>query len=224
MKKKFKSVIIVEAAVLAALLVVCGVFHFRDANAPTKSEQMAASQTTPAESTAGDTTTSTTAKPATEATTKPTDSSKKENKPEVEPSGALEVFDFDAPENTQPTTKPSSTTKPSATTKPTTKPSATTKPTVGADVGVEDAPDDGWDEDEPTTPTQPDLTPNGGISYEEYLVMSSDEQTAYRETFDSTGDFFDWYNAAKKAYDDANAGIDIGDGSINLEDIINGNV
>lgn len=61
------------------------------------------------------------------------------------------------------------------------------------------------------------------LSYEEYIKMTSDEQTAYRKTFDSTQAFFEWYNAAKAEYDEKNAGIDIGDGSVDLGDIIGGN-
>lgn len=60
------------------------------------------------------------------------------------------------------------------------------------------------------------------LTYEEYIAMTAEEQSAYRKTFESTKAFFDWYNAAKAEYDEKNAGLDIGDGSVDLGDIMGG--
>jgi hypothetical protein len=52
--------------------------------------------------------------------------------------------------------------------------------------------------------------------------MSPAEQQAYVESFDSIDQFFDWYNTAKAEYEAANPPIDVGDGVIDMEDIIGG--
>ena len=87
---------------------------------------------------------------------------------------------------TQPTTKP--------TTQPTTKP--TTQPTAPSTSGSTDT----------TESTNPPSTEQEGTSmdYERYLNMSAAEKTAFQNTFATTQAFFDWYNAALKAHQEAN--------------------
>jgi len=75
------------------------------------------------------------------------------------------------------------------------------------------------EEDETPDDTEPIVT----MTYKQYIELSAAEQAAFRKTFDSISDFFAWYNAAKAEYDAQNPGIDIGDGSIDLEDIMNNN-
>ena len=53
------------------------------------------------------------------------------------------------------------------------------------------------------------------LTYEEFWALSGDEQLEYKESFKSTEAFYAWYNDAKKAYIEANPGIDIGDGDLN---------
>lgn len=60
------------------------------------------------------------------------------------------------------------------------------------------------------------------VTYEEYNAMSDAEQEAFYYSFDSADDYFEWYNAAKKTYEDNRNDIVIGgDGSIDLGDILN---
>lgn len=62
------------------------------------------------------------------------------------------------------------------------------------------------------------------VTYEEYLAMTGAEQEAFYHSFDSSDDYFKWYKAAKKAYDNNENNIVIGgDNSVNLGDILNGN-
>ena len=109
-------------------------------------------------------------------------------------------------ESTQPTeaTKPSDNkkpTEPSGNKKPTetTQPAETTKPT------------------EATKPSQ-----GGKSAYETYMSMSPSEQKAFRASFGSTAEFFAWYNAAKDEYERNNGDQEVGDGSVDLEDVMNG--
>ena len=60
------------------------------------------------------------------------------------------------------------------------------------------------------------------VTYEEYNAMSSAEQEAFYYSFDSADDYFQWYKAAKKVYEDNKNDIVIGgDGSIDLGEILN---
>lgn len=62
------------------------------------------------------------------------------------------------------------------------------------------------------------------VTLEEYLAMTGAEQTAFFNSFDSKDDYFKWYKAAKKAYDNDGNNIVIGgDNSVDLGDILNGN-
>lgn len=69
-------------------------------------------------------------------------------------------------------------------------------------------------------PTAPAVTVT---EYEWYNALSGEEQMAFMETFDSMAAFFDWYNAAKAEYERLHPSIDIGDGNIDLGDLIGGN-
>lgn len=74
-------------------------------------------------------------------------------------------------------------------------------------------------------PTESGTTePEGGISYvsyEEYNNMTPAEQLAYYNQFPSMEAFVQWYNEAKAEYDREHGAIDVGDGDIDLGDIIN---
>ena len=62
------------------------------------------------------------------------------------------------------------------------------------------------------------------LTYQEYLAMTKQEQDDFYHKFDPEEDFFKWYKAAKKTYEDNSNNIIIGgDGSIDLGDILNGN-
>lgn len=89
------------------------------------------------------------------------------------------------------------------------KPDETTEGTEGTDGTTEstgDGPKDKW-----------------SVTYEEYNAMSGKEQEAFYYSFDSADDYFEWYKAAKQAYEDSKNDIVIGgDGSIDLGEILNG--
>lgn len=75
---------------------------------------------------------------------------------------------------------------------------------------------------EPTKPTEGDPSDDYVTEYERFLEMSPSEQEEYVDSFPSLDAFFDWYNAAKEAYEQANPPIDAGDGNIDIGDIIEG--
>lgn len=76
-----------------------------------------------------------------------------------------------------------------------------------------------------TKPAESGATePEGGIhyvSYEAYNSMTPAEQMAYYNQFPSMEAFVRWYNDAKAEYDEEHGAIDVGDGDIDLGDIIN---
>ncbi len=59
--------------------------------------------------------------------------------------------------------------------------------------------------------------------FEWYNALSGEEQMAYMESFDSLAAFFDWYNAAKDEYEQLHPSIEIGNGEIDLGDLLGGN-
>ena len=64
------------------------------------------------------------------------------------------------------------------------------------------------------------------LSYEEYNALSGKEQELYFNQFEDLNSFFEWYNAAKKEYEDKvhSSDIIIGDGgSMDFDDIFGGN-
>ena len=98
-------------------------------------------------------------------------------------------------------------TQPSAST-PTTEPTAA--PTSPAVTPTESTakPDDSAQEQPASTLAQ---------EYEAFQAMTATQKKAYQESFSDTDAFFAWYNAAYKAYQEANPPIEIGpDGNIPL--------
>ena len=71
-------------------------------------------------------------------------------------------------------------------------------------------------------PTISDAVEDGEMTYEEYMAMDGYEQEKYMKSFESIDAFFNWFNAAKDKYEEENPSIEIGDGPIDMEDIING--
>ena len=124
---------------------------------------------------------------------------------------------------------------PAPTGQPTEQPSVVPSAPPAGDHGLEapDAPDKkDNDKDKPkATPTpSPSVSPSPTPSatpeaeekteYEKYIELSGAEQQKIFESYTNPQDFFDWYNAAKKEYDDKNQAIIVDGGSINLEDYI----
>lgn len=73
-----------------------------------------------------------------------------------------------------------------------------------------------------SAPSIEDAEQDGEITYEEYMAMSGKDQEAYMKSFESIAAFFDWFNAVKDKYEKENPSIEIGDGPIDMNDIING--
>jgi flagellar basal body-associated protein FliL len=48
------------------------------------------------------------------------------------------------------------------------------------------------------------------LTYEEYNALSAEEQEEYFYSFETIGDFFAWYNQAKKEYEDSQDYIEVG--------------
>lgn len=118
-----------------------------------------------------------------------------------------------------------------ATPAPTAQPTAepTSVPVRTAAPVATEKPDDKDDKDDKpkATPTVvPSPTPSATpeveekTEYEKYIELSGAEQQKIFESYTNPQDFFDWYNAAKKEYDDKNQAIIVDGGSINLEDYI----
>lgn len=63
--------------------------------------------------------------------------------------------------------------------------------------------------------------PDTSMTYAEYIELSAEEQQAHFESFASVDDFFAWYNAAKKEYDDEQSRVEVS-GDIDIGDIIGG--
>lgn len=60
------------------------------------------------------------------------------------------------------------------------------------------------------------------MTFEKYRSLSSAEQAEFRNLFDTVSDFFVWYNAAKAEYEENRDEIEVGDGKVDLGDIMDG--
>lgn len=134
------------------------------------------------------------------------------------------------PEYTQPQTE--ETTKPTETTPQVTVPQGPSG-SDGPGLQEPEAPDDDVvppsvkpteKDPEPTQPTgkEPESSDDKTLDYQKFQAMSPSEQQATMESFESIEKFFDWYDAAKKEHEEANPPVDVGDGNIDLDQIING--
>lgn len=82
------------------------------------------------------------------------------------------------------------------------------------------APTEDQESEETTAPTSPEESTQ---TYKAYMDMSADEQAAFIASFESVDAFMSWFNKAKAEYDSTDGSIDIGSGSVDLEDIIGKN-
>ena len=74
-------------------------------------------------------------------------------------------------------------------------------------------------ESEATTPSTEPAQPQQ-MDYMTFQNLSGAEQQAYMESFASLEQFFAWYNQAKEEYEAANPPIDVGDGNIDIGDLL----
>jgi len=109
--------------------------------------------------------------------------------------------------------------------------SAQNEPTMPSDSAQATKPDEATSNTKPedsqgsTKPDAPQETikPDKELSYEQYNAMTGAQQQAFFESFSNVEAFFEWYNAAKQEYDEANKDIVIGgDATIDMGDILNG--
>ena len=78
-----------------------------------------------------------------------------------------------------------------------------------------------------TTPPA-ETKPSGGSAtvssaYSDYMNMSAAEQQAFIESFESLDAFMDWFNQAKAEHNANDNSIEVGSGTIDLEEITGGN-
>lgn len=93
----------------------------------------------------------------------------------------------------------------------------TTESTLEIEHGVKD---ENVSENPKVSESQPERTEKELTEYERYLNMSGDEQMELIQSFESVETFFNWLNNAKAEYEAANPGVKIGDGTIDLGEII----
>lgn len=68
--------------------------------------------------------------------------------------------------------------------------------------------------------TEPPKNPAQELTYQQFKDLPPAQQQEYQESFESIDAFFEWYNAAKEAYDKENPPILIGpDGVVDLDKI-----
>ena len=76
---------------------------------------------------------------------------------------------------------------------------------------------------ETEAPTEPEATEDDGeMTYEKFMAMDAAGQQAFINSFPSMDAFFEWFNAAKEAYEASRNEVEIGDGSFDIGDLING--
>lgn len=73
-----------------------------------------------------------------------------------------------------------------------------------------------------SAPSIGDAEEDGKVTYEEFMAMDGKEQEKYMNSFGDIDAFFNWYNDAKETYEKENPSIEIGNGPIDMEEIING--
>ena len=110
-------------------------------------------------------------------------------------------------------TEPSQETEPEATEPDTTEPEETDPEGSAGTEGSEPT------EEAPSTePSQP--SGETETEYQRFQNMSAADQQSFMDTFDSIEAFFEWYNNAKAEHEAANPPIDVGDGNIDIGDIM----
>lgn len=103
------------------------------------------------------------------------------------------------------------------------KPASTVKPTEPGSGAAGDNGTEGTQSGEPTdtdsTTATPPSDPPRELTYEEYLALCAEDQLAYMNSFHTVESYIQWFDAAKKEYDENNKGIEI-TGPIDLEDYL----
>ena len=58
------------------------------------------------------------------------------------------------------------------------------------------------------------------VSYPDYVAMTAEQQLAFIYGFSTIEGFLEWYDNEKTKYDEQNPGQDIGDGEIDLGELL----
>lgn len=120
------------------------------------------------------------------------------------------VMEEEEDEATEPTEAATEPEKDDETTPKETEPEKETKPTEKP----------GDEETTPPTQSKPD---SAASAYSDYMNMSAAEQEAFINSFESVDAFMAWFNAAKDEHNANDNSIEIGSGTIDLEEITGGN-
>ena len=75
------------------------------------------------------------------------------------------------------------------------------------------------EENETVPPTTPPSNNVNNSAYSQYMHMSEAEQQAFIESFGSIADFMDWLNQAKAEHNANDNSVEIGSGTVDLEQI-----
>ena len=77
-------------------------------------------------------------------------------------------------------------------------------------------------DDDDKTEQNNDIKDLTKFTYEEFLAMTAKEREECMKAFPTVEEFFAWYEKVKKEYEDANPPIDVGDGNIDLDEVLGG--
>lgn len=122
--------------------------------------------------------------------------------------------------STTATTAPKDTSEPTEAEQDPSQPSSATKPEDPSEP-TSGQPEDPSEpsEEETVDPSEPDES-QSGVTYEEYMAMTGDQQQTYYTSFASADAFFAWFNEAKKEYDEQKQEVELGDKPVDLEQIL----
>lgn len=73
---------------------------------------------------------------------------------------------------------------------------------------------------EATRATLAELPAPGEMDFETFQNLEPSQQRAYQESFESIDAFYEWYSAAQEAYEQAHPAIEVGDGVIDMNEIV----
>ena len=76
------------------------------------------------------------------------------------------------------------------------------------------------DETETTTTTTKPYVHGEDVSYTDYVAMTAQQQLEFIYGFSTIEGFLEWYDVEKTKYNEQNPGQDLGDGEIDIGDLL----